>query len=145
MTVIAWDGKTLAADKRAVNAGLILTVTKIKRVNDVLVGGTGSPDFIGEMVEWVRAGRETAAFPASQRDKDDWQPFVVIERDGTVSKYERTPYPLRYEDQHFAMGSGRDYAMAALHIGLTAAAAVKVASALDNSCGNGVDTLTLLD
>ena len=35
MTVIAWDGRTLAADKRAVFGGnLILTTTKIFRVYD---------------------------------------------------------------------------------------------------------------
>lgn len=37
MTIIAWDGKTLAADKRGTVAGMAYTVTKIHRLPDGLV------------------------------------------------------------------------------------------------------------
>lgn len=144
MTCVAWDGKTLAADKRATSNGLISTVTKIYRVGDLLVGGSGEPAFIGAMLEWIRAGRAPANFPASQRDKDDWQPILVIERGVSPALYERTPHPIRFEQGHVAIGSGRDYARAAMHLGCTARAAVEVAIALDCGCGNGIDTLELL-
>ncbi len=141
MTCIAWDGKTLAADKRATTGGLIAAVTKIHRIGDLIVGGSGDLTFIGPMLEWIKAGRDPATFPASQKDKDDWQPVLVIERDGTPSLYERTPYPLRFEQQHVAIGSGGEYARAAMHLGCTARAAVEVAIALDCGCGNGIDVL----
>lgn len=142
MTVIAWDGRTLAADKRACHAGsMIRTVTKIWRVDDVLMGGAGDFDFILQMIEWVRGGRDVAAFPAQQRDKEDWQTVLVIERDGTPSIYQRTPYPVRYEDGATAIGSGRDFAMAAMHLGKSAKEAVQVAIDLDSGCGNGIDVL----
>ena len=143
MTCIAWDGKTLAADKRAIYGGTITTLTKIRRIGDLMVGGSGESSFIGAMVEWVKNGRVPADFPKSQADKDDWQPVLVIEADGTPSLYERTQYPIRHEQRCIAIGSGREYAMAAMHLGKTAREAVEVAIELDCGCGNGIDTLEL--
>lgn len=143
MTCIAWDGKTLAADRRCCYGTTIAETTKIHRVGDVLVGGSGDLSFVLAVIEWVRNGRKPDAYPDSQKHKDDWQPVLVIEADGTPSLYERTPYPIRYENKHVSIGSGREYARAAMHLGKTAKEAVEVACALDSSCGNGVDTLTL--
>lgn len=141
MTVVAWDGSTLAADKRCSDGSMIRTVTKVFRVGNLLVAGAGTRSMIMQMVEWVRAGRVVADFPPMQRDKDDWQPILVIEADGTPSQYDRTPYPSRFEDRCCAIGSGRDFAMAAMHLGYSAEKAVEVACALDSGCGNGVDVL----
>jgi hypothetical protein len=143
MTVIAWDGKTLAADKRATNGTLYRTVTKIFRVGDCLVGYAGDPAFGNEMCAWLRAGEKIADFPTGQRDKDDWAGTLVIRSNGVIQKYERTPYPITFEDKHHAIGCGRDFALAAMYLGKTAREAVEVTCALDSGCGNGVDTLTL--
>lgn len=144
MTTIAWDGKTLAADRLAAYGSLATTITKIYRIDGLLVGGSGESSLIGMMVEWVRGGRQISAFPATQRDKDDWQPLLVVERDGSTSVYERTPHPIRHEQKFIAIGSGRDFAMAAMHLGRTAREALEVACALDVSSGHGIDTLELL-
>lgn len=95
------------------------------------------------MIEWVKAGRIKADFPAHAKDKDDWQPLLVIELDGTTSFYERTPYPIRNENRCVAYGSGKEYAVAAMHLGKTAREAIEVAIALDCGSGNGIDTLRL--
>lgn len=143
MTVIAWDGKHLAADKRGCSGTAIRTVTKIKKVDGVLVGLSGDYQWFGAMINWIDRGRKPEEYPLHQRDKDDWCPVLVIERDGTPSFYERSPFPIRIEDQFVAIGSGRDFAMAALHLGHTAVEAVDVACKLDSACGNGVDVLSL--
>lgn len=144
MSVIAWDGVTLAADKRATFGGnLILTTTKIKRVGDWLVGYAGGADFGEQMVAWFRDGADPDKFPASQRDKDDWAGMLVVGHGAPIRRYERTPYPIFFEDRCIAIGSGRDFAMAAMHLGCDARRAVEVACALDSGCGNGVDTLTM--
>ena len=143
MTCIAWDGKTLAADKRASYGGTITTLTKIHMIDGLLVGGSGESSFIGAMLEWVRGGRKPDNFPKSQSDKDDWQPLLVVERDGTTSLYERNQYPIRHEQRCIAIGSGREYAMAAMHLGCSAKDAVEVAIALACGCGNGIDCLEL--
>lgn len=143
MTCIAWDGRTLAADRRATRGTVIAEVTKIFKVRDVLVGCSGDAQFHAALREWVRAERKPEEYPTHQRDKDDWQPMLVIESNGSISFYERSPYPIRFHDKHFAIGSGRDFALAAMHLGLSSEAAVGVACCLDSGCGNGIDTLTL--
>ena len=143
MTCIAWDGKTLASDKRASYGDMICTVTKIFRVGELLVGGSGELPFVSAMVEWIRQGRKISEFPAAQGSKEDWQPIIVIEADGTPSIYERTAFPVRYEQQFVAIGSGREFARAAMHLGKSAAEAVQCAIDLNTGCGNGIDTLDL--
>lgn len=143
MTCIAWDGTVLAADKRASTGSAHNTVTKIYRVNKVLVGVSGDLAFGLQMLDWIKNGREVGTFPSSQRDEKTWQPVLVVEEDGTMSRYEQTPFPIRWENKFGAIGSGRDYAMAAMHLGHSAVAAVAVACAHDPACGNGIDVLTL--
>lgn len=110
MTTIAWDGKTLAADRQANVGSLKREVTKIRRILDkkadhfVLVGLSGDLMWLGSLCVWVENGRDPADFPTHQRDKDDWQPFLVIENDGSVSHYERSPYPIRPVDAATGLG-----------------------------------------
>ena len=143
MTTIAWDGKALAADKRSTNNNLARTVTKITRVGKSLVGGAGDASQTEEMVAWLRRGAKVSDFPASQRDKEDWAAMLVIRPGGFIDLYERTPYPTRYEDKIFAIGSGRDFALAAMYLGKCASDAVEIASIFDAGSGNGVDVLVL--
>lgn len=72
MTTIAWDGATLAADKRAVNNGLFRTTTKIFRVNDRLFGFCGDAAYGNQMLQWIRDGQKVEDFPKEQRDADTW-------------------------------------------------------------------------
>lgn len=143
MTTIAWDGYTLAADKRSIYDGVNQIVTKIHRAGDCLVGGSGEFAFILAMIEWVKAGRNPADFPDHQRNEKDWQPTMVVDARGTCWLYERTPQPIRWERRFAAIGSGKHYAIAAMHLGENAANAVKLASIYDAGTGDGVDVLGL--
>ncbi len=144
MSVIAWDGKSLAADKRAViGGGFFRTTTKIFRVGSCLVGYAGDADAGEELLSWFdKYDADPKLFPASQRDNDGWAGLLVIWNDGAIWKYERTPFAIKFPPQQFAIGSGRDFAMAAMYLGKTAAEAVEVACVFDPGCGNGVDVLT---
>lgn len=142
MSVIAWDGTTLAADKRSCFGTLCTTVTKIFRINGkTLAGYTGDAAFGEQILAWYRAGAEPGDFPASQRDKDDWARLIVIKSGEGIFEYERTPCPLRNEAVRWAWGSGRDFALAAMHLGKSAREAVEVACLFDSGSGNGVDVL----
>lgn len=140
MTVIAWDGKTLAADKRMVNCGRGSTCTKLYRVGENAVAFSGDADGGREMLVWFRAGADPDKFPARCRHEKDWTLMVVANKDG-LCFYERTPYPVQVEDPFFAAGSGGDYAMAAMHLGKTAREAAEIACLFDTGCGNGIDEL----
>lgn len=138
MTVIAWDGTILAADKLQVCGEMRRTVSKLERIDDLLVAATGFGWAAREMIEWVRRGRSPEDFPACQRDKDTWATLTVIE-DRRCLLYERSPYPTKLEDRIFADGAGRDFALAAMYLGRTAVQAVDIAIVLCPDCGNGVD------
>lgn len=141
MTVIAWDGRFFAADKLAGYGTQITRVTKIQRIGEILCGGAGSFGELQNMFAWIRGGRVISEFPETQKSKDDWLPFMVIEADKTVSLYERSPYPIKHEHKHSAIGSGKDFARACMHLGLSAQQAVEVTIELCHECGQGVDVL----
>jgi hypothetical protein len=141
VTVIAWDGRTLAADKRAIKYGLAYTCRKIFRVGDRLVGIIGDAGRGSELVHWLESGGALATYP-ELRDKEQPAYLICIERDGRVLNYETSPHPYTVEDAFWADGEGRDVAIAAMAMGLDARAAVELTCRFISSCGNGVDTLS---
>jgi hypothetical protein len=140
MTCIAWDGKTLAADKAATNSGHSVTVTKIHRVGDGLVALAGDEAALMAGLVWLRGVRNPADYPEVMKTTDSVMWEILP---GEFKRYTSGPYPARVESAHMATGCGRDYALAAMYLGHDARRAVEVACALDNSCGNGIDTLEL--
>jgi ATP-dependent protease HslVU (ClpYQ) peptidase subunit len=139
MTVIAWDGKTLAADKQFTSAGLRRTGCKLFRLRDGIVGIEGRTSDALSLLAWLRGNREPTNFPESCKGDD--APAVLGIINGTIQYWNGSPYPVTYDEPFTATGSGRDYAIAAMHCGKTAAEAVEIASVYDNGCGMGVDTL----
>jgi ATP-dependent protease HslVU (ClpYQ) peptidase subunit len=142
MTCIAWDGKTLAADKQATSVGYGYTVTKVHRVDGKgLVAFSGDGDGAMALLAWFRGGMNPAEYPAGQKDNDVCGLF--IDTSGRAMSYGKSAFPQTIEGKFYAMGCGRDYALAAMHLGKSAREAVEVACALDSFCGNGIDTLEL--
>ena len=142
MTVIAWDGKTLAADKASTSVGHASTVTKIHRVPGGLVGVSGDCNGAVELLKWFRDGRDPNALPACQKT-DDAGYAVFIDHERRIWSYSKSATPMHAEDEKYASGAGRDYALAAMHLGFDARRAVEVACHFDAFCGNGIDTLEL--
>lgn len=143
MTVIAWDGKTLAADKR-MGVEYPRTVTKIRRLaSGELVGVTGPFDQGLILTEWYEAGADPATFPAFQADLEKNSELIIVRVDGVVCSLSNQPVAMPMQNAQHAVGSGRDFAAAAMHLGKTAAEAVAVANLLCASCGNGIDILEL--
>ncbi len=145
MTVIAWDGTTLAADKASTVAGHAKTVTKIYRIPDGLVGFSGSAAGAMALLEWFRNGRVPSDYPKLlQADDNTAANALFIDSAGKQHLYSSGPEPEQIEDKFGAMGAGRDYALAAMYLGHSAHRAVEIACALDVFCGKGIDTLELL-
>ncbi len=143
MTVIAWDGNTLAADKRANLGTLKCKTTKIFTVGAELTAFSGDAAAGRQMLAWYKDGAVPADFPETQRNPKDLPCRLYVFDQHSIRCYEDTPYPIVYEDEIFAGGSGRDFAIAAMHLGKTAKEAVEIASLYSPDCGDGVDTLTL--
>jgi hypothetical protein len=144
MTIVVWDGKTLAADKQSTSQGLQRSATKIFREGDLLIAGCGSVPAVLEMKAWFLGGAKPEDFPDRWRTKDpDDAPadLLVVSRDGRCLRFEGSPYPIPVQEPYFAMGCGRAFAYGALLMGADSVRAVEIASELDAFCGNGVDTL----
>lgn len=153
MSVIVWDGKYLAADKQATNGSLARTTTKIgKRVlnnkdNSFLWGVTGDADLGAARVEWIaqtRKGSDAGQYPAADREGDIGCAVMVIDQHG-IWMWKNVPFPTKLEDEYVAIGSGRDFALGAIHRNADAAQAVITASVFDVYCGGGVDLLSMDD
>jgi len=143
MTVIAWDGKTLAADKRSGSSwGAHDTVTKISRHAGQLLATSGKGAVALELRAWYEAGAEPDKFPAAARTEDGGN-LVVITDDRRILQFGTGPYPSEMAGPFYVIGAGGDIALAAMHCSRTAAEAVALAIELNSTCGNGIDTLEL--
>lgn len=143
MTILAFDGVNLAADRLTSFDALRGTRTKIHRVGSLLMGGSGNTSKIDLMHEWFRNGAKPENFPTENADESTCCNFMVIDATGQISHYTSTHIPIKVEEKQWAVGSGRDYALAAMHLGYGARRAVEVACFFDPGCGNGVDVLAL--
>lgn len=143
--MIAWDGKTLAADKRMNDNGVPATTTKIMRApNGALIGASGDAAMGGVLKKWYLEGADPLAYPNNRIGDDSYKArLLVITPSGKVHMYVSEAVPLEVEDRFVTVGSGGDFALAAMHLGCDARKAVELACALDTDCGNGIDTLEL--
>ena len=147
MSVVAWDGRYLVADRMAECAGATYQVSKliVVEVQDKKIGiaATGEFDGIGPLVDWFVSGKPTDKWPSAQQTSDKWTRLIVVE-DGKLHWYERTPYALGTTSPFMAFGAGRDFALGAMDVlyaqgGLEGAAilAVKATNMHCNSTGKG--------
>ncbi len=143
MTVIAWDGKILAADKLANTSDMRRSVTKItKAPNGNLLFSAGSFDTITALYQWYNKAGNDDEFYRVQKE-NDWQPLNVIYIDGTIWRYERHPVPFKIEDKFITAGSGAHFAIAFLSMGLGAEEAVRRTIEFDPYSGGGIDVLSV--
>jgi hypothetical protein len=148
MTVIAWDGKTLAADRRMCSGSIVQSTTKLFHVisheqEPCLVAVTGDFSMGMEMVDWFADGAKPSEFRSDWRDPDKGGACMLVVRKSGVVQYESSPVPIQFTGPFCASGSGSMAALAAMHCGKSAAEAVEIASIYCSGCGNGVDTLEL--
>lgn len=140
MSVIAWDGRVLAADKASTDNGLVRSTTKIRCLPDgTLIGSVGDVATGNLLEHWYQDGSDVTAYP----DKEMKCNLVVIKPDGKVWLYDGGPYPELIEEKIFAMGTGRTLAIGAMEAGASAEWAVKIACRWDSGCGIGVTSLNL--
>lgn len=141
MTCIAWDGKTLAADKLMLHGATRKTTTKIHRHGVELLAVAGDISIGVSMRNWYTSGADPEKFP--KRSAEGNASLMVIRADRTAWRYEDTPVPFQCEGRFCAWGSGDESAMIAMACGKTAREAVLLVAEYNNGCGNGVDTLEL--
>lgn len=138
MSVVAWDGKTLAADKRLMQGDLGTIGSKITKLDSgEILAWAGEAGGGLALVHWFVSGRRKEDWPDRQKT-DDWTRLIVVDKTGVYS-YEHEPLPQTVLAPFVAWGSGRDCALGAMAMGADAIVAVRVASQFIVSCGGGVE------
>lgn len=138
MTVIAWDGKTLAADKQGESGGLKCIVTKIFKLGTgELIGISGTLSEGLAAIQWYKDGALPDKYPIS---KDSESSMIVISN-GVIHKYEDHYKPFIIQNRFYAFGSGRELAIGAMAMGADAETAVEIACQYESGCGMGIDVL----
>lgn len=144
MSVVVWDGKTLAADKQGTCGDLMKKTTKIKRAESGdLLAWVGTSEYGLVLAQWYENGCKPEDWPEFQKS-DEWSRLIVVHK-GKAYEYETTPTRQPVETVPMAWGSGSDFALGALAMGADAAEAVRVASKYSVSCGFGVDAFRVLE
>lgn len=135
MTTIAFDGKTMAADRQV--STFRGSVAKIHRLADgSLYGASGKFDETVAVLAWLAGGEKPKI--------EEHIHAIVVAPSGKFHTYEKLLVALPAASSFMAVGSGRDFAMAAMHLGKSAAEAVKIAHLFDTDTGPDVDTLEVL-
>jgi hypothetical protein len=144
MSIVVWDGKSLACDRQATVAGLKHIGYKFRPLTD---GSRGVMAFTGElaqglaMMHWYESGAVREQFPHFQ-NTDMWSRLIVAQP-GYCCYYEATPFAIPVIESFAAWGSGRDFALGALARGASAKQAVEIACHFNTDCGLGVDCFEL--
>lgn len=140
MTTIAFDGKTLAADRQM---GGIFNVKKIFKVPQGWAAGCGDYDNILEIVCWLQEGADRDDMPTLP-DKNDTDVIIIVPS-GKV-QWLSWPY-LRFvelTEERVSFGSGSEFALGAMAAGATAKQAVAIACRYDPHTGQGIDAVRVV-
>ena len=135
MTTIAWDGTTLAADRRISNNGMTRAGQKVWELHDGRLFATcGNVEDGLAALRWLECGGDLPTL-----DEDTFAGIIV--RGGSAFRVESKMIESKILETTHAMGSGRDFAIAAMHLGMTAREAVEIAALFDTGTGHGVDDM----
>lgn len=137
MSVVAWDGKTLAADCQGMIGDMRVRTTKIfQRKSGAVMATVGDMAAGLELIQWFDQGHPYQAFP---RDKEH-EAVLIVAEGGRVRKCSGVPIWIDVCEPFMAWGSGKEFAMGAMAMGASAREAVEVACRFCVSCGIGVES-----
>lgn len=149
MTTIAWDGVTLADDKRVSCESGVKTITKVRVCeNGDLMALCGDGRMLKSAMDWYEDGAVPDKLPKISGDRynspSDFS-LVVVRPSGEVFEYQSCAYPIVYDSGACAFGSGGPFARSAMAFGYNAVDAVEFAARFDHATGNGVDCISFGD
>lgn len=136
MTTVAYDGKNIAVDTR-IAGGFMHTSSKVQQLPDGSRGaGAG---IVADIHRFFRSFfGDPATIPEGEYDT------LVMHLDGRVVHYSGDGLAMDITGTRYAIGSGADFALGAMHAGKSAAVAVKIACELDPNSGLPVETIKAL-
>ena len=149
MTVIAFDGVTLASDSRCTDGADNNEVRKIWRLkNGYLFGGAGEAGFCAAVRHWLEISIGRKRSPDKPSIYGDTLPTfagLLIRPDGMCFLLDPHLAPIETLGGPQAVGSGASHAITLMRNGHSAASAVKtiVDQQLADGVGGAIQTITL--
>ncbi|MBY0545831.1 MAG: hypothetical protein K2W95_00930 [Candidatus Obscuribacterales bacterium] len=133
MTVIVWDGTTLAADSMTTAGDIrIQNSRKIRKIHDALVGTAGRSDDGLLFERWFKLGCN----PAEKPVLDEEFCAIAVTKNGAYVYFDKL-VPIKMAPP-VAIGCGYVPALAALKAGADARKAVAIACELDIHCARPI-------
>ncbi len=144
MTTIACDGRTLVADTRATEGTISSHVSKLHRFKHGYVAIAGDVLHGLKFVEWLKKRRDESmrGFPAHDLTEDGFD-ALVLRNDGRMETWDHRGGPVPITDPFWAIGSGREVALGALHAGVTVRQAVIIACKVDSASSLPIEAVDL--
>lgn len=134
MTTIAWDGKTMAADRLSTDHKA--PVPKLHTLHSgEVVGGCGRHEHVLCAIDWLENGGPKPDLG------DDTFTLLMVDVDGRAYTYSNRLVAMPVLTPFHAIGSGSKYAMGAMAALVGAYDAVCIAAEFDHNTGCGVDTI----
>lgn len=140
MTTLAYDGKTLAADRGAFYGDVIVSRRKLHRIEwhgvPAICATCGEVAVTQQILRWMQ-GKEF------EHPKHDESSMVLAVTKSGLWSICSTLMPLKINSKIFATGVGGAMAMGALAAGATSKQAIKIVERWGCGASNGIDEMTL--
>lgn len=141
MTTIAYDGKTICADSLVTAGGVRKgAMVKIVKTRNGWVACAGALTACVRVVDWITDGADVTTTPALSEDEEFQCLWVDRKRKVWYVDGAFTPYPAWVPS---AIGSGADFALAALTLGIDARGAVELGIKLDCYSGGDIQEVSV--
>jgi ATP-dependent protease HslVU (ClpYQ) peptidase subunit len=137
MTTIAARFSTLeiASDSQVSGDDIKYHVEKLRRGAQSIYGGAGDWDKLLAAFQALESGK-------TELEDDCDVELIELRHDG-IWVYEGTLIPAKIKNDHYAIGTGAGYAIAAMHLGKSPKEAVEIAAIYDPGTGGPIDCWTL--
>lgn len=146
MTTLAWDGKTLAADRCTWSGPARRATRKVFKVTapdgrKYLIGFCGDGSFAIAVLDWMNGKADRPKHSDFGVNPENQFALVIDEQHRVWNLTANLNY-LPYREKIFAMGGGQEFAWGALEAGATAKQAVTIAIKRSDYAGMGVDCIS---
>lgn len=139
MTTAVWRAGVIAADRLMDSWMEACKLFRLK--SGSVLTGAGNYDDIVEVAAWLDAGAKEDTKPALSTG-DEGTDFLLAKPDGTAY-WLSCPFlrPVRILEPYAAVGSGKQYALAAFAMGARPKRAIEIARQFDPQTGKGIDVI----
>jgi hypothetical protein len=136
MTTIAARASTgeIAGESMVSGDDSFYLTEKLRRGQESIYGGCGDWDKLLKFYNSLESGADL--------DSDTDVTVLELRSDG-IWIYESTIIPAKIKNDFWAIGTGANFAIAAMHLGLNPAEAVKLACLYDTSSHEPIDVMSL--